>query len=93
MKHCFLHFQTVVLILNATRVRRSDAHQQNTSELGGRAAHRNHTIRFVRYGCTGKTPVLSRLLIYKLTAVNIMAVNRIDSKFYPLYGGIRVDSL
>ena len=59
--------------------------------------HHNRTIRFVQYGCTSKTPVPSRLQIYKLTAVNIMAVNHIDTVNFThntaLYGGIRVDSL
>ena len=55
-----------------------------------RAAHRNRTIRFIRYGCTGKTPVPSRLQIYKLTAVIFTAVNRIYSvnfsRITALYG-------
>ena len=58
--------------------------------LPSRAAHRNRTIRFVRYGCTGKTPVPSRLQIYKLTAVIFTAVNRIEtvnfSRITALYG-------
>ena len=55
-----------------------------------RAAHRNCTIRFVRYGCMGKTPIPSRLQIYKLTAVIFTAINRIYSvnfsRITALYG-------
>ena len=60
------------------------------SQIMHRAAHRNRTIRFVRYGCKGKTPVPSRLQIYKLTAVIFTAVNRIYSvnfsRITALYG-------
>ena len=42
-----------------------------------RAVHCKHTIWFVWYSCMGKTPVLSRLQIYKLTAIIFMAVNHI----------------
>ena len=66
------------------------AQETSVSWALGRAAYRNRTIRFVRYGCTGKTPVPSRLQIYKLTAVIFTAVNRIDSvnfsRITALYG-------
>ena len=47
-----------------------------------RAAHRNRTIRFVRYGYTGKIPVPSSSQTCKLTAVIITAVNRIDTVIF-----------
>ena len=51
---------------------------QKITLITNRAAHRNRTIRFVRYGCTGKTHVPSSLQTCKLTAVIFTAVNRID---------------
>ena len=44
-----------------------------------RAAHRNRILRFVRYGCTGKTPVPSSPQTCELTAVILTAVNRIET--------------
>ena len=38
--------------------------------VSDRAAHRNRILRFVRYGCTGKTSVPSSPQTCELTAVN-----------------------
>ena len=58
---------------------RVDFRQLQYSSLRSRAAHRNRILRFVRYGCTGKTPVPSSPQTCELTAVILTAVNRIET--------------